>query len=292
MKNIGQGLLLASLLLSQPLFACTENGKEGIVAENTMNIPVDAKRLGGLTEEQFNDVIDEVSAIFAPIIASQGGKLNVERKWDDGTVNAYAQRLGNTWQVSMFGGLARHETITEDGFRLVICHEIGHHIGGAPKKQSYWSNSWASNEGQADYFANLKCLRRVWQNEDNAAAIATMDVPAALSASCKKAWGSSPDYAICVRGAMAGDSVSRLFAALGDETPAKFDTPDPKVVAKTDDAHPATQCRLDTYLSGSLCEIGMNEEVSDSSEVKGTCHGSLGHKVGLRPLCWFKPSVQ
>jgi len=291
MKNIKQGLLLSALLIAQPLWACTEDGKEGILPENDFYISADAKNVGGITQEQFNAVIDQVEAIYSPIVSTEGGKLMVERKWDDGTVNAYAQRLGSTWKVSMFGGLARHDTITEDGFRLVICHEIGHHIGGAPRKSSYYSSTWASNEGQADYFSTLKCLRRVWMHEDNESVISHMDIPEALSKSCREAWGETPDYAICVRGGMAGDSVARLFAALRTQAPAKFETPDAKVVIKTDDNHPATQCRLDTYFQGALCEVSFNEDVSTSSEVKGTCHGSIGHTVGVRPLCWFKPSL-
>lgn len=161
MKNFKQGMLLATLLLTQPAFTCTEDGSQGIVPENDLNISVHAKRTGGISEETFNSVIDEAEELYTSIISGMGGTLEIERNWEDGTVNAYAQRLGSTWKVSMFGGLARHETITRDGFALVVCHEIGHHIGGAPKKVSYWSNPWASNEGQADYFATLKCLSYV-----------------------------------------------------------------------------------------------------------------------------------
>lgn len=292
MKNFKQGMLLATLLLTQPALTCTQDGREGIVPENDLKISVDAKRLGGISEETFNQMIDEAEAIYAPIISSMGGNLVIERNWTDGTVNAYAQQIGSTWKVSMFGGLARHDTITADGFSLVICHEIGHHIGGAPKKVSYWSNPWASNEGQADYFATLKCLRRIWQNEDNGAVISGMNVPAKLAETCSKNWSNSSDYAVCVRGGMAGDSVARLFAALRSESPSKFETPDARVVSRTDDNHPATQCRLDTYFQGALCEVSMNDDVEQNSEVTGTCHGSLGHTVGKRPLCWFKPSVQ
>jgi hypothetical protein len=89
---------------------------------------------------------------------------------------------------------------------------------------------------------------------------------------------------------MAGKSVGNLFAALGRSAEPKFDTPDAVIVSKTDDNHPKAQCRLDTYYQGSLCDVNMNEDVSQKEEVQGTCHGSLGHKIGVRPLCWFKPS--
>lgn len=287
-----QGLLITSLaLLAQPLWSCTD-GTSGFLPENNLKIEVNAKRAGGLTEAQFNKVIDSVEHLYSPIVSEQGGKLVVVRLWTDATVNAYAQRSGNNWKVTMFGGLARHQTITEDGMALVVCHELGHHLGGAPKKMDLWSSPWASNEGQADYFATLKCLRRVFLNDDNISLIKKMDVPKALSESCGKTWSSEEDRALCIRGAMAGDSVARLFAALRNNSPAQFDTPDTHAVSVTDDNHPATQCRLDTYFQGAICDVSMNENVSDDSEVTGTCHGANGHSVGLRPRCWFKPSAE
>jgi hypothetical protein len=291
MKSLKQGLLLTVIALSQPSWSCTQDGVEGFVPENNLKISVNAKRLGGITEAQFNNAIERVEVLYAPIVAQQGGKLVIDRDWDDATVNAYAQRSGTNWMVNMFGGLARHETITEDGMSLVVCHEIGHHIGGAPTKA--YGSAWASNEGQADYFSNLKCLRRTFLNDDNIAIVGAMNVPAALTNACAKAWTTAEDKAICVRGGMAGDSVAKLFASLRSQAnPAKFDTPDASAVSSTNDNHPATQCRLDTYFQGSLCEVNFNDNVERTSEVAGTCHGSLGHKIGLRPTCWFKAKVQ
>lgn len=293
MKSLKQGLLIAAIALSAPAWSCTEDGTEGFVPENNMKISVNAKRFGGLTEEQFNFAIERVETIYVPIVSQMGGKLIIDRAWEDATVNAYAQRSGSNWMVNMFGGLARHQAITEDGMSLVVCHEIGHHIGGAPKKVSYYSNSWASNEGQADYFSNLKCLRRVFLNDDNIAIVSKMDVPQALTDACAKSFTSEEDRAMCIRGGMAGDSVAKLFQSLRNSpTTAKFDTPDPARVSVTNDNHPATQCRLDTYFQGSLCEVNFNDNVEQNSEVAGTCHGTLGHMSGLRPTCWFKPSVQ
>lgn len=289
MKNFG--VLAVSLLLSTQAFPCTQDGAGGFLPENNWKIPVNAKRLGGLTEAQFNASLDKVETLYAPIVASMGATLKVIRNWSDPTVNAYAQQVGKEWKVSMFGGLARHETITEDGMSLVICHEFGHHIGGAPKKVSPWSNPWASNEGQSDYFATSKCLRRAWMSENNEEIVAAMaSVPASLTQSCQQQWTTPADQAMCVRGGMAGLSVAKLFQALSSESKEPmFDTPDAKQVTATIDYHPATQCRLDTYLQGALCEKAFSEDFENASEVTGSCHGSVGHTIGLRPLCWFKP---
>ncbi len=290
MTHLKQGLLIAGLILAYNGLACTIDGKEGFLPEN--NFKISDKSRTGITEEQFTSVIDKVEGIYAPFVATEGGELKVVRNWTDGTVNAYAQQIGKEWRVSMFGGLARHETITPDGFALVVCHEIGHHIGGAPRKSSSWSNPWASNEGQADYFSTLKCLRRVWNDEDNLQIVSTMEVPTELLKKCADTQPSNADLGLCIRGGMAGMSVAKLFQALYGETNGpKFETPSTKVVIKTDDNHPATQCRLDTYFQGALCEKSFNENVDAKSEVTGTCHGSTGQKIGLRPLCWFKPSV-
>ncbi len=294
-------VLIFGLSFAAVALACSIDGKGGFLPENDLYIPANMKGInGGITEAQFTEAIDKVEAIYAPIVASMGGKLEIERKWNDGTVNAYASQTGNTWKVAMFGGLARHQTITADGMSLVVCHEIGHHIGGAPKKGAstgggWWggagnAGSWAGNEGQSDYFATLKCLRKTFLNDNNVAIVAAMEVPKSLTEACQNSTkNDKEDTALCVRGGMAGKSVADLFSALSKLPETKFDTPDPKVVSKMDDNHPQAQCRLDTYFQGALCEISFNEDVSQKEEVKGTCHPSLGHKIGLRPLCWFKP---
>lgn len=284
MKLIALTLLLTSL----SSLACTSDGKEGFLPENDMNIPVGMKTNGGITEAEFNAVIDRFEPIYAPIVSRMGGKLKINRKWTDGTVNASAQQFFGSWNVNMFGGLARHEKITADGFALVLCHELGHHLGGASKVGNFLMR-WASNEGQSDYFATLKCLRIGWLNDNNEAIVAKMNAPKFLVDSCNKAFGDKAERALCVRGGMAGASVAGLFAAMRNKPEAQFNTPDANVVTKTNDAHPAHQCRLDTYFQGALCEKSHNEDVSQKDEVQGTCHGSTGHTVGLRPLCWFKP---
>ncbi len=280
-------------------FACVENGSKGIVEDNDLYISAFDKSLSNdkMTEELFNNVIDRVSEVYAPIMKEMGGTLKVERKWDDGTVNAYAHRRGGTWNIAMFGGLARHKAITPDAFALVVCHEIGHHIGGAPKKDAggWWGGSstrWASNEGQSDYWATLKCFRKVYGEDDNIEILQTQTIPKIVVNKCDNTFKNKKDSALCMRASLAGESLANLFADLrklpADKMP-KFDTPDETVVEKTNHNHPAAQCRIDTYFSGAICEVDMNDDVSQKDEALGTCYRKSGIKTGVRPLCWFKP---
>ncbi len=269
--------------------ACTEDGKEGIVPENDRNIPVGAKEAGGLNEAQFNQVLTEVETVLSPIVASKGGKLVIQRKWTDGTVNAYAKRQGRNWIVAMFGGLARHPLMTIDGMAAVVCHEIGHHIGGAPIKAA---SSWAANEGQADYFAMLKCLRLVYGGTHSPREwTRPATIPATVVSKCSGTFRAASDVTLCERTSIAGQVLGNIFADLKKGSAPTFDTPDTSVVTSTDDDHPAPQCRLDTYFAGSVCGKDVSEDVSNTDVTQGTCSVERGDTVGVRPACWYKAEI-
>lgn len=271
--------------------ACDAHGNDGIVEENNLWIPADEKSMTGMSEEVFNDVLDRVESIYAPIVSAEGKTLQVERNWEDGTVNAYAQQRGNTWSIAMFGGLARHATVTPDGFAMVACHELGHHLGGQPRKSGWFGgSSWASNEGQSDYFGAMKCLRKYMELDDNVALMANVDVPEFAVQKCEANFTGAEDIAMCKRNAMAGMSLAGLFGALRRlSTPLKFATPDPRVVSSTDHNHPEPQCRLDTYFAGAICDVDHYADMDPSDVNANVCTRTEGYTLETRPLCWYKP---
>lgn len=286
-------LFVAAAVLSsqavEPVELC-----EGFLPPNSMNIPVGAKHewafgdgfAAGLNEQQFNDVIDRFERLYRDDFARAGGNLVVRRLWDNGDVNARAVRERGDWVIKMYGGLARHPAITVDGFALVICHESGHHLGGAPKKRFA---SWpATNEGGADYFATLKCLRRFFAEDDNAAIVAAAQIDPTVKVLCETQYAAVSDQLLCERISLASISVGLLFADGGGGAPPSFGTPDPSVVSDMFDSHPAAQCRLDTYFSGSVCPVELAAPLSDSDYRVGTCVQPEA-TVGFRPRCWFKP---
>lgn len=288
-------LILFLILLSSFSYSYTIDGTEGIVKENDLWIGPDAKNINLIDETLFNNIIDKVVEVYEPIIKGHNAKLIVKKKWESGTVNAYASRSRNKWMIHMFGGLARHSAITPDAFALVVCHEIGHHLGGAPKKtKSYGRNGvrtrWATTEGQADYWATLKCLRKTWRGENHTEALASIEVPKEVVDSCNSQFSNIEDIQICQRGAMAGLSTAKLFQDLRDQdTSPDFSTPDPNVVTRSFQNHPATQCRLDTYFQGALCSLSEFIDVDQENALVGNCNRSENETVGIRPLCWFKP---
>lgn len=252
---------------------------------------------GGISQTQFNQAIDEAESFYRPIVSRLGGNLTINRLWSDSTVNASAVQSGTSWIVNMYGGLARRPEISKDGFALVLCHELGHHLAGYP-----YVAGWAANEGQADYFATLSCARELWRDEKTTNASYRSTIEAIPKAACDKAWSTVDDQNLCYRVAEGGKSLANLLAALGG-TRADFSTPDRSVVRATFNNHPAGQCRLDTYLSGAICYKGWNVNIipgrdlgtrsngidGERDSLRQTCNMSEGFTFGYRPLCWFKP---
>lgn len=282
--------MIAALTFSANSIACDLHGSTGIVEENDLYISVDDKAAAGINKTQFNSVIDKVIGAYEDTVADHGGALVVERNWMDGTVNAYAKQVEGTWIVSMFGGLARHKNVTEDGFALVVCHELGHHLGGAPRKFRNGKIVWASNEGQADYWGTMKCLRKVWANDKNSMIMRNRVVDSSVKRKCASTFRDIDRAALCTRTAMAGKSIASLFRALRKlPTNVSFTTPVSKPVDSTYHGHPLPQCRLDTFLSASLCQVRAYVDVSYVDASVGTCTRARGQATGSRPKCWYKP---
>ncbi|MBI3550654.1 MAG: hypothetical protein HY078_16580 [Elusimicrobia bacterium] len=265
--------------------------EESFLPPNDIRIPErgagpHAQEAGGLSREQYDEVLDRIQAVYGPIIAARGGVLDIDRKWEDPQFNAFAfpRRGTNVYKVQFPGGLPRHPSVTQDGFTAVACHELGHHLGGAPA-----GPSGLSNEGESDYFANLKCLRRVF-SDGAAAGFTKADDDEVAVEGCARSFRDAGERILCIRAVTAGRSLARaLQVASNLPVEPRFDTPDPAVVAQTNNAHPKPQCRLDTYFQASVCTQPVSIDLGAVDPAVGACTRSQGFSAGLRPRCWYKP---
>jgi hypothetical protein len=247
---------------------------------NTSNFGMYDKSSNGLSEIQFNQVLDTVQTIMGPEIKKRLNKnLIIDRLWPDSTVDAYATRDDDNNPVIVInGGLARHPRMTKDGFLLLVCHELGHHLGGAPKilRGNSGLRSWSSAEGQADYYAVTKCLPLLFQTGNENNNIDTENSGIALS-KC------SDD--ICGRIVLSGLTVSQVIASLvkGMPEPSLL-LQDSTKVERTNYNHPNPQCRLDTFSSGANCDSGIEIPFDPTDPRIGACIKDKG----ARPICWFR----
>lgn len=266
-----------------------ERSCDGFVEPNDIRIPVGFEILGmrtGITQAEFDGVLDKIYGVYNQDFKDRGATFTIKRSWTDTTVNAFAVQSGKDWQIHMYGGLARYPGMSVDGFMAVACHEVGHHLGGTPK---YGGHGWASIEGQADYFAMLKCMRRMFERDDNEKVISGMKLDPLAVKGCEDQFKGRPDQTICIRSAQAGIVLGQFLANLSSAKPVSLATPDALIVDKNVEGHPKAQCRLDTYFGGAICPVAYHEPMSDSDVKLGTCHDGNLTPRGLRPRCWYKP---
>lgn len=318
LKIKGLGLLL--LFVAQSVGSSHHLEAKDCFTDMDIRIPVFNNLLAdeeptGISEDEFMLVLEEAESVYTPVFEALGKSFTVNKLWTNDQVNASAQQSGDNWIINMYGGLARHQHATVDSFRAVVCHEIGHHLGGAPKKAGWWG-SWASNEGQSDYFATFKCMKKlILEGQEDGLEVASADLSiyeieeiTIVDAECAERFAQEEEgeeegeegenqeiqdttYSSCRRAALAGLSLGRLLGSLRDaERLISLSTPDESVATKTNDNHPDAQCRADTYLAGALCNLDFNSELSDTDANQGTCNRSEEFEYGLRPLCWFKPA--
>lgn len=247
-----------------------------------------------MNKAEFNQTIQTVLDKYGPVIKKKyKKKLIIDAEWENDKVNAHATRDDHDNPViSILGGMARHPEMTKDGLTLIICHELGHQFGGAPKQfrgSSSW-RSWSSAEGQADYFASTKCLPRMFSDADETKKVISMSDEHSYEQARKKCKDDK-----CVRIVLAGLSVGKVFASL------KIDWKEPSIsindtfrVHKTEYRHPKPQCRLDTYISGANCESDQESDFDDVDPKVGSCfraENGYDDSIGARPLCWYHPEA-
>jgi hypothetical protein len=280
-------------LLSAPALA-------DFLPPNNLHLEDNLLRDANVKEDDFNTVIDQVEALYGPIIKdTQKANLKVSRLWKNNTVNASAMQLGQTWTVNMYGGLARRHEVTLDAFTLVLCHELGHHVAGYP-----FTTHWASNEGQSDYFATQSCGKLLWRSQRSKNSTAREQIAAIPKADCDAIWKNEEEQNLCYRLMLASKSLADLAGSIGANK-VNWETPDAKVVNKTYNGHPQGQCRLDTMKAGALCaadfdstlipgkDLGSKRNSAEAEMVsaKHTCTEYMQYELGFRPRCWFRPAL-
>jgi hypothetical protein len=230
------------------------------------------------SERDFKSVAQMITREFSSDFRRRGKNLKVVQDWLTNEENAFASEDGNTAMIHLLGGYAR--VMTEDAFLLVACHETGHHLGGAP----LYSNSTMSTEGQSDYFATSKCMRRVLKNQDNEAHIKRYGAHYSVRIDCNRVWGTNTKESfLCMRSIMAAMNLRlRFFPNRRDLLTQK----DYTKVGATMERHPAPQCRFDTHRAGALCPVSENE-MTNGRNTPNCMVGRVREGSGSRPNCWF-----
>lgn len=286
------GLILLSSSLSS--YACPISADQFVQNhQRVANIEARAASPASpiLTEKEFYKFRDNLLKEFSPNFARIGRVLKIDASWKDPELNAYAAQKGNESWIYLSGGYARAAYMSRDAYYTVVCHELGHHLGGFPRK----NGTWASAEGQADYYSTAKCMKQMMKFDPNNRRLAqTLKLPAEIKQLCRKAHKTEDDYFVCLRSAKAAEDYGQMIQyRRTNQDPTQsvnLMLRDPRQVTQTNINHPEAQCRLDTKLEGALCNIHERVTFNANEEEQGACTPSKGYQVGVRPACWFARS--
>ncbi len=147
----------------------------------------------------------------APLALAKEAELVVVPIWQDPRINALALKKPGIMEIQIYGGLMNHPELDEDELTLVLCHELGHHLGGVPLASR---QGWSSCEGQADFWSATVCATLL--RDPEAAAL----------------------------------KLTRLYANNSSGPWPQLNGEDPLRVERTYYGYPSAQCRLDTLLRG------------------------------------------
>ena len=237
-------------------------------------------------------VLAQASAVYGPLLARQGLRLVIveDRR---GMISARADIVGGDAVVGVDIGVYDSPALTEDAFRFMLCHELGHLVGAPPRRPAPLEYEGpigpdglmlVSSEGQADYYASLKCMRLLLEGADHAALESRRPPAPRVTTLCARQFPSAEQSALCRRVAMAG---LEFLRGMSMQVPIDFETPSPEIAERTFAEYPSRQCRLDTILAGALCRIDPRVEPSRDDPTAGACRKD-GDPLGARPGCWYK----
>lgn len=241
-----------------------------------------------MTEQDFFNMLQLVENTYRPLFKKRKIDFYLVKDWKAKYVTTTAFYQNSTFVVSIPGEFARQEGMTVDSVALAACHEIGHFLGGSPRKTSSHETSWMAVEGQADYFATSKCLRRLFNNRpENRAAY--LKLSPVVREEVKKKCQSYQ----CARILAASLNLIKATQKLEkDQSILGLQLQDSSKVSETLEKHPSLQCRLDTLVAGAKCKVSLYEDFDPYDQAAGACaHDALDveEAKAARPLCWFAP---
>lgn len=102
--------------------------------------------------------IQQFEEDLSPLVLNHGGELHLVLDWDSDRVNAEAKRNGREFMIIIYSGLITKVPVKRTTLELILCHELGHHLGGTPLASR---QGWSSSEGQADYYSTLECAKEL-----------------------------------------------------------------------------------------------------------------------------------
>lgn len=113
----------------------------------------------------FYNVPVKILSLFSDSLKKVQRNVVLDAQWESPYFGAGIAYYDNYFYMKIFGGTTRVEGMTLDAYAALVCHELGHIIGGAPY-QTFNGAEWSSSEGQSDFFAASVCLPKYFLQQN------------------------------------------------------------------------------------------------------------------------------
>ncbi len=215
-----------------------------------------------VTETQFNDALKEITSHYENKYSNIVNKFNIIKNWKSDHPNLSVTLNNNEYSLIANGGYARLKGLDIEGFKIALCHEMGHFFAGAPRVQP---TGKYSSEGQSDYYA-ASCFMELIQNKDNKAFLENKVLTPFIIEQCSEKKGNEK-YS-CERTLLAiSKDMEGLRHIPNNNEVFSMEMIDDTIAKHTNfNDYPNYQCRINTLVAGAL-----NKE---------------------RPRCWYNPKDQ
>lgn len=245
------------------------------------------------------DMIARLDAMYSPEVARHGRTLELLAV-SSNEAGAWAIPKETAWQVRASRALLA-EKPGDDVIAMILCHEVGHLLGGFPFKGAVPGVPLAEGtkeaaEMQSDYFAGKECLPRLFASEPEVNARFRDEVDASTRARCDDVWRDEGARDVCYRIARTAERFGIRDARRNGHPTPDLETPATDEVERTLSDYANSQCRVDTVVQGALCtkrnRVGVipgivDATISPDAEALSEPY-ACSEGPGARPRCWYK----
>lgn len=212
-----------------------------------------------ISQQKYERVVKTLVDLYRDDIKRQSNKsLRIGIVWETNILVDSANQVGPWAIISLTGRLPRHPEINSEASAIMVCHEIGHLLGGEPTMTDSAFKAWSSVEGQADYWATSQCMWKFigkMPNKEVQNLQAEMLSPGFSKQHekyCQDMFSDEESVKGCYQIMNGVLSLQNYFNSLPEakDNKAQVFNRDTGIREKTLNRYPSFQCRIDTMIDG------------------------------------------
>jgi hypothetical protein len=178
------------------------------------SLKIDKVDLTSIEMKSMEDTVGRFESTMLPKIPSDH-EIIIRLEALSPRVNAEIVKENGSVSIVVWGGMLSHPKMSPATLNLLLCHELGHYLGGPPLKSR---TGWSSTEGQSDYYSTSNCLKDLGVDE-------TQFINSAIA-------------------------LTAIYAEATQQLPPHLEECDQTVATRMNYGYPTIQCRLDTLIAG------------------------------------------